>query len=200
MEKLREHYLPFLAAKEEYAKLDWEDAFSHQKRFEVLVSSVPLEGKSLLDVGCGIGSLYRFLQHRGISCVYTGIDALPEMIRVAREYTPQGVFLVGNPFEKNMVSLQSFDVVYASGIFNLDLGQKKTFLYEAVGKMLSWARETVVFNALHCRSECQTPPYRYYNPREVVEYLQKTYPFKITLLEDYLPNDFTVVMEKTPRF
>ncbi|QJR21622.1 hypothetical protein BREVNS_0872 [Brevinematales bacterium NS] len=197
---LREHYLPLLSAKEEYAKLDWEDGYSHRKRFEVLVSRVDLGGKSLLDVGCGVGSLYRFLRQQGISCEYTGIDVLPEMIALAKQYSPESRFLCGDPFERDFFSPEDFDVVYASGIFNLDTGKGKSFLYEAVEKMSQWAKSTIVFNALHCRSHCREEPYLYYDPEEVLSFLQERYPYRIILVDDYLINDFTIVMEKNPRF
>lgn len=198
LHKLREHYIPLLSSSQEYAKLDWEDEYSHQKRFEVLLELVNLEGKTLLDVGCGVGSLYRFLQEQGISCEYMGIDVLPEMIALAKQYSPEGRFLCGNPFEKDFFSPEAFDVVYASGIFNLDTGKGKSFLYEAVEKMSQWAKSTVVFNALHCRSNCREEPYLYYDPEEVLSFLRERYPYRISIVDDYLINDFTILMEKIP--
>ncbi|MFN4216055.1 MAG: class I SAM-dependent methyltransferase [Brevinematales bacterium] len=200
LHKLREHYLPLLSFPEEYAKLDWEDEYSHQKRFAVLFEFVDLQKKKLLDVGCGVGSLYRYLKRLGIDCEYTGIDVLPEMIELARKYSPEGNFLCGDPFEKNWFFPQSFDVVYASGIFNLDVGKGKSFLFEAVQQMEKWAKETLVFNALHCRSHCPEERYVYYDPEEVLSFLRSRYSYKITLVDEYLINDFTILMEKTPRF
>ncbi|MFN3659636.1 MAG: class I SAM-dependent methyltransferase [Brevinematales bacterium] len=200
LHKLREYYLPFLSFPEEYAKLDWEDEYSHHKRFAVLCELVNLRKKKLLDVGCGLGSLYRYLKRLGIDCEYTGIDVLPEMIDLARKYSPDGNFLCGDPFERDGFDPQSFDVVYASGIFNLDVGKGKSFLFEAIPQMEKWAKEALVFNALHCRSHCQEAPYVYYDPQEVLFFLRARYSFKITLVDDYLINDFTILMEKTPRF
>jgi len=197
--KLREHYVSRLAEKEEHARLDWEDAYSHRKRFEVLIDHVPLAHKTLLDVGCGVGSLYRFLRDRGIECSYIGVDVLPEMVEMARGYSPEATFLVGDPFHEDLVSSRSVDVVYASGVFNLNIGHPREFLYEAVDRMRTWARETVVFNALHCRSHCQENSYVYYDPEEVIETLKSRYPDRLTLVDDYLINDFTIVLEKSPR-
>ncbi len=196
MQKLRDHYLRFLSAEEEYAKLDWEDAYSHLKRFEVLRDAVPLEGKILLDVGCGVASLYRYLKAYAIACQYTGVDALPEMIYVARKLSPESRVLQGDPFQNDMFLPESFDVVFASGIFNLNLGSPHEFLYQAVEKMRQWSREWVVFNALHCRSQCQEATYLYYNPDEVVTVFSRKYEDDIVVIDDYLINDFTIVIKK----
>ncbi|URA10435.1 class I SAM-dependent methyltransferase [Thermospira aquatica] len=196
MQKLREHYIRFLSADEEYAKLDWEDAYSHLKRFEVLQEAVSLEGKSLLDVGCGVASLYRYLKAYNISFHYTGIDALPEMIHIAQKLSPEAHLLTGDPFQNEIFSPESFDVVFASGIFNLNIGYSHDFLYHAIEKMHLWAKEYVVFNALHCRSQCQETTYLYYNPEQVVNFLSKKYGDTLRLIDDYLINDFTIVMKK----
>jgi len=47
----------------------------------------PLEGRSVLDVGCGAGLLAEPLARMGGAV--TGIDASPEVIRVAREHAAQ---------------------------------------------------------------------------------------------------------------
>jgi SAM-dependent methyltransferase len=45
-----------------------------------------LEGKAVLDFGCGTGRLTRFVAERGADAV--GVDATPEMIDVARNLSP----------------------------------------------------------------------------------------------------------------
>jgi len=192
---LRKHYQKSISAEEEYAKLDWEDNYSHLKRFEILLSHINLTNKSLLDVGCGVGSLLRYLESHRVPCQYKGIDILPEMIDIAKTLSPHGTFLQGNPFETPIFKEGEFDVVFASGIFNLCPKNSSFTLYNGVKHMLVWAREYVVFNALHERSPHKELTYCYYNPDEVVVFLEKISPkFEIQLIDDYLINDFTIII------
>jgi len=68
-----------------YEIVDWADAASQQRRFEVLAENADLTGRTILDVGCGLGDLWAFLQARGIRADYTGVDVLPSMMALARE-------------------------------------------------------------------------------------------------------------------
>jgi len=51
----------------------------------------PLEGRRLLDVGCGAGAFARSLAARGARVA--GVDPNPEALAVARERVPAGTFL-----------------------------------------------------------------------------------------------------------
>ena len=62
-ERIRRHYEPRLDRETEpYRILDWASPQSQEARFQVLADEVPLAGKTLLDVGCGLGDLYGFLR------------------------------------------------------------------------------------------------------------------------------------------
>ena len=58
--------------------LDWAGPETQVLRFEILADNVALHGRSLLDVGCGLGDLVAFLDKQGIDVDYTGIDVVYE--------------------------------------------------------------------------------------------------------------------------
>lgn len=174
----------------------WESEEAARRRFEVLFEAVDLNGKSLLDVGCGCGSLFGELKRRKIKCDYLGIDILPQMIALARKRQPKGVFLPMDLFEENPFESGCFDVVYASGIFNLNSGQNESFLQDAVAVFAEIAAERVVFNLLHERSENREETYFYSSP-EKVERLLKRARLRFRSLEfvdGYRQNDFSVIL------
>ena len=45
----------------------------------------PLEGRSILDYGCGKGDFLSFLKEQGIDAGYTGADVNGNLIRLARD-------------------------------------------------------------------------------------------------------------------
>ncbi len=181
----------------DYGVLGWESEKAQRLRFDMLLDSVSLEGKSLLDIGCGMGNLLEYLIYKGLHVQYTGVDILESMIESAKCKKLDGEFLCVDVFEDEAFSSRSFDVIYTSGIFNLNLGNNREFLLKALKKMLDTAKETVVFNLLHKDSPDREDKYFYHDPEEI-KILLKDFPAieRVEVKEQYLNNDFTVVCHK----
>jgi len=209
--KIQRHYERRITpGRENFDVLDWCSAQSQRARFEVLVREVDLAGKSLLDVGCGLGDLLTFLERRRIGVDYTGVDLLERMVDLARRQHPGGRFFCADLFAKPPAGEEAagqpaamkqlldarFDVVFSSGTFNLNLGNARQFLPRALARMLELARRHVVFNLLHVRARPRFSHCAYHEPREVLQILAQL-PCRARIIDDYLPNDFTVVCERT---
>lgn len=69
---------------------------TQEARFNALLAIGDLKGKSILDLGCGLGCLYGYLKELGWKGEYTGIDVLDMMVKGARERFP------GVSFEKEI--------------------------------------------------------------------------------------------------
>lgn len=180
----------------EYGILGWESEEAQRLRFDVLLNSVELEGMKLLDVGCGTGNLLEYIQSREINVAYTGVDILGKMIEMAKNKKLDGAaFYNVDIFKNNIFHEGSFDVIYASGIFNLNLGNNKEFLLKALGLFTKLSTKAVVFNLLHYASPDREEKYYYFNPDEVIEILNGfSESIKgVKIVEAYLKNDFTVV-------
>jgi len=198
-EVMREHYGPLLAAgRQGYEVVDWASRRSQLARFAVLADNVQLEGASLLDAGCGVGALWAYLKDRNIDCDYLGVDLMADMIDRARRLHPQARFECGDILTGDPLAGRQFDVVFCSGMFNLAFGQNMEFLPLAVERLLALARGTVVLNLLHHRVRPPEKRYFHYDPAEVISALA---PFgcPCRVLDDYLPNDFTVICTRAAR-
>jgi len=195
---IRDHYEPRLAAGgESHEVLDWASREGQLARLRALCRNVDLAGKSLLDVGCGLGDLWGHLQVCGIAVAYTGVDLLEEMVAAARKRHPDARFICADVFGEDVFEPESFDVVFISGVFNLDLGNNEAFLEAAIPRLRELAREAVVFNLLHRRSRDDDPRYFYYDPGRVTAMLER-HDCDVELLDDYLPQDFTIICWKLP--
>lgn len=82
-----------------------------QPAMKALMPSV--EGKSVLDLGCGAGDLCQYLYLQGAGRV-TGVDISAAMVRVARTRCPQAVELVTSPIEDFTAEPLSYDLVISS--------------------------------------------------------------------------------------
>ena len=119
-DKIRRHYEPRLGSDlPHHAVLDWASAQSQLARFQIFARNVPLQDKSLLDVGCGLGDLLTYLESLGLGVRYTGLDLLEKMVQAARRNHPGHDFMQGDIFKANPFAPESFDVVFCSGAFNL---------------------------------------------------------------------------------
>ena len=191
--EIRAHYEPrIVPGRANYDVLDWASQQSQLARFEVLVANVDLAGKSLLDVGCGLGDLWGFLKDRDIRVAYTGVDLVEKMVAAARDRHGDGHFECGDVFAEDMFKPGGFDVVFGSGIFNLDLGNNAEFLPGAIARLLELAGEYLVFNLLHKHAAREAGPYFYFDPKQVRAILADL-PCRSRIIDHYLPNDFTVI-------
>lgn len=182
----------------DYGVLGWESEEAQNLRFEILLSAVELEGKSLLDIGCGMGNLLQYMKSKKLNVSYTGTDILESMIEQARLKNPGAEFHHADIFRNNIFKNNSFDISYASGIFNIDLGNNCEFLPKALELLLDLSKEAVVFNLLHRDSPDREKGYCYFHPDEIRSMVEKLHDKveKLEIIEAYLHNDFTVVCYK----
>ncbi len=74
----------------------------------------PDASQSILDLGCGTGTLTDQLSTRAGSVV--GVDASPEMIDRAKQRFPRLVFMVGDAL--NLPFAHQFDIVFSNAVFH----------------------------------------------------------------------------------
>lgn len=183
---------------EKFERLGWESREAQFERFSILTDYMDIGGRKLLDVGCGLGHLLEHINQLELSVDYTGVDILPSMIEEAIDRHAEHVFHCHDLFEHCPFPSKSFDILYSSGIFNLNMGNNEAFLKEAVEKFLDLSKETVVFNLLHHHSPDREDKYYYYHPDKVIAMIEKSFPqvFAIELVEHYLKNDFTLILKQ----
>jgi len=180
----------------DYQILGWENRQAHLSRFQTLLKKVDLSGKTILDIGCGLGTLYDFIIENKTDVKYTGVDILEEMIKKARERHNDVEFSCLDIFDEKTVFNRKFDIVFASGIYNLDLGNNMQFIKKTLEKFFILADKIIAFNLLHMDSENREDRYFYSSPSEINKLLMD-FEGKFQEAEfyhSYLKNDFTVII------
>lgn len=180
--------------------LDWASAEAQHARFAALARQLrPLADVaatlSLLDVGCGLADLHDFLAQAGLPVAYTGCDITPAVVQEAQRRHPGLRLLHGDPFSEPLFHPASFDVTFASGLFNLDLGNNHDFLDEAVPQLVALSRQLAVINLLHVRTPQRYDHCHYYDPDDICRRFSAL-PCEIRIDDGYLANDFTVTFVK----
>jgi len=179
-----------------YKAVSYGSLESQRSRFEALCRVVDLDGKSILDVGCGLGDLLDFicLERIGAISSYMGIDLNQNMIAGASErfsLSPLAEFstcdLVQNPMH------QEFDYVMESGIFNIRTPNHLEYVYDTLVAMYKACKCGVAANFLSKLSPFTRDANSYYfSPTALFDFAIRELSPLVTLRHDYRLNDFTI--------
>ncbi len=165
--------------------VSWGSKESQELRFKVLLEIGDFTGKHILDVGCGLGDLYGYMEKMGYTYFgYTGYDIVPEMIIAAKKKYPKAKFVDVFPEEK-------FDYVFESGIFNLPELDWGTNTAIVINKMFDVCKIGVGMNFLSSLSPKKNKDSQYTDPLEILRFVSELTD-KFTLRHDYKNNDFCV--------
>lgn len=177
----------------DYRACDWGSSASQQRRFEVLAAVADLNGRSVLDVGCGLADFATYLSSaEGRSGVprYTGLDISQEMIRHARERGPDLDIRQGNILDDG---LETFDIVVGSGIFTLLPGERCDLVESIIAAMYDHANHAVAFNTLSSWTSHRRKDEFHASPIAMLEFC-RSLTERLVLRHDYHPRDFTVYL------
>jgi len=174
---------------------DYGRATSQQTKFRVISELMPLSGKRLLDVGCGLATFFDYLKERGIDVDYHGVDLSEAMLaRIKTRYPLLEVrrldILQEDPGE--------YDVVTANGVFYLLGVNGEGVMQRLVRRMYELAKEAVAFNSLSAWAAEQQPGEFYADPVAVLNFCRKITSW-VVVRHDYLPHDFTVYLYREQR-
>lgn len=175
----------------DYRALNWGSKESQQKRFQVLAEIGISSGDSILDVGCGFGDFYDWLNSYFVNITYSGIDITPTMVEAASRRYPGISFQKCDIFDLPID--RKFDYIVASGIFVYREQDPERYMFETIETMWKLAKKGVAFNSLSCWSENKEENEYYADPLNILSFCKKFTRY-IVLRHDYHPGDFTVYM------
>ncbi|OGP71635.1 MAG: hypothetical protein A2Y80_07085 [Deltaproteobacteria bacterium RBG_13_58_19] len=196
MQKVRQFFEDLVAQYGVDARsANWSGPATQAARFAVFRAYLDLKDCRVLDVGCGQGDLYAYLQEHQVPIqTYHGWDLAPNMIAVARRRFPE---LKDNFRERDLFSAAqetgSFDWVLCSG--SLNYGYDQASFQEAVRVMFRLARKGVAFNVLSTYADFMEEEYFYARPEETFSFCRTITPW-VNLIHSYMPHDFTMILKK----
>lgn len=174
--------------------LHWTDYRSMAIRFKYLVDELDIEGKSVLDAGCGMGDLLPYLYSKADNFDYLGVDINPGFIEIAKKRYEGHRFEVGNPFNGKFG--RQFDVVVTSGVMNINVKNWQKHRKTMIKNLLGLSRQALAFNMA---GGFQPLPHNsliaYANAQEILDFCRQLSP-KVNLRTGYLQDDFTITMFK----
>lgn len=180
--------------------VDWNGEESQQLRFKELLNVVTDKDNpfSILDYGCGYGSLYGYMQNRYSDFRYTGFDISLEMIDKAKSLYQSSNCNWINEDQKSV----KYDYVVASGIFNVKMktaeAEWKDYIIDTLHKINDLAIKGFSFNLLTSYSDKEyMRDYLYYaDPLFLFDYCKRNFSKYVALMHDYPLYEFSMFVKK----
>lgn len=179
--------------------VDWNSAETQELRFEVLSNLIPKqEHFSILDFGCGFGSMLDYFNAKYDSFEYIGFDVAEEMIVAALNKFPEQE----NAQWTTSLPVKKTDYVIASGIFNVKLQNTNedwlTYILETLKRIDEICVKGFSFNVLTKYSDAEyMKEYLYYaDPSLLFDYCKKNFSKNVALLHDYNLYEFSIIVRK----
>ena len=175
-------------------KLEWSHQRTQRMRFEAFLQEHDLEGKSVLDIGCGLGDFYAHLRQRGIHAHYTGFDISPSMVSQCRSRYGDARFESGNILEYAPNS--RFDYTVAFGIHNIRVAGGRAILDQVTDHQFRMASIAAHVSLLSDRSTSFAPHIQAWPVGQVLDMALAITPY-VALRNDYLDGDFSVTLYRS---
>lgn len=159
--------------KEGWKASHWSSKESQEDNFNLLTQISPFEqADRILDLGCGQGDLFGFMQRRGWISVYEGIDVSPKMIDRAWNKYPKGRFACIDFLDDKFN--YKYDWILASGPFNHKVeGDQYEYISKCFKKMYKLSNKgfAVLLMSKHDPAQKANPQeYLFgYDPLKVME-------------------------------
>lgn len=170
---------------------DYHSWDTQQLRFDVMAGVYDLNGRSILDVGCGFGDFYAYLNKHWVdNFSYRGVDISERMIDEGRQRNPDAEIQVLDILEND---LPVADVVVANGIFYLLGDDGWPHMQVLIRRLFDLSNKAVAFSSLSTYATKKSEGEFQCDPSVAFTFC-KSLTSHVTLRHDYHPGDFTIYM------
>lgn len=179
------------------ASVHWEDEQKALYRYHLISKHIAKEsGTSVLDIGCGNGGLFKYLNYSGFRGSYMGYDINDTLINAARKIYSKHAHCFEVMDILNDEVNETFEYVVLSGLFNSNYGQDFQWVCTFIEKMYALANKKVIFNAISTYTNFKEKSMYYIDPFEISDFIIKNLSSEIILEHGQLPYNFQIVINK----
>lgn len=183
--------------------LGWGSTEMQEYRFEQVLQKVDVNGKSLLDIGCGFGDLYNYVKKRGDELTnYVGWDITPDLIKDT--LIKDEVTLEIKDISQETISGPVADVGVMLGLLNWkweNAEENYAYSKRLIKNALACVNETLVIDFLST-NYTDTYPVEdfvfYHNPQKMLEFAFEL-SNNVELVHSYEPipqKEFLLIIHK----
>lgn len=168
-------------------------------RFKVFDSYWQLTDKdSILDFGCGFGDFASFLRDQKHDCHYTGVDINKRLLEVARKKNIPNSQFIDIDFLQDSLD-QQFDYIFSSGVHNIKVENNEAFIEKTFERFYNNCNKGFAINFMSSKADIQYDNNHYSNPEKILSLAYK-YSKRVSLINNYMPFEFTIFIDKRELF
>jgi SAM-dependent methyltransferase len=177
---------------------------SQFKRFEIL-NAIDKNAHSIIDIGCGLGDMYKYLMNNQYKGRYLGLDFLADFIDLANNkyahHKNQDVGFQVCDLNQDDIP-KGYDYILLSGVFNNKMENNEEFMLTTLKKMFASANKGIAFNAMSTYVDYQDDELYYSDPLVIFDFCKRNLSHAVTLKHDYLvktdsiPYEYTIYVYK----
>ncbi len=193
LQRIRELYeVRFKQFGNDHKTVGWGSIEDQVLRFDMLCRGLDLTGKTILDIGCGLGDIVPYLEGRYPSGFkYTGIDLAPSLIEAAKEeFTQPHINFICGDMDK-LDENEQYDIVLLSGALSYRVHDNKNYAKTMLEKLFRISREVISINFLSDYVDFQEEKNFHYSPEDMFKFA-KTLTKWVTIYSDYPLWEFTI--------
>jgi SAM-dependent methyltransferase len=173
-------------------QVGWRSRKNQELRFEALCEIGNLNGKSILDIGSGLGCFYAYLKARNWEGQYTGFDILRPMVKRASQRFPGVRFEKRDILEKPLS--EKWDYTFISGVMNHKVRDNWAWIEKLVKKAFSLSKIGLGFNLLIDATPWKDSDLFYANPKVLEEKAKQWSKGNYKIVRGYLAEDMTAFL------
>jgi len=173
--------------------MGWRNREQQYLRFRILSEIGNLNGKKILDVGCGFGDFYEYLINKDMKIDYTGYDISAKIIDVAKSKHPQIKFVVKDMLKERIG--EKFDYVFESGILNKRISNNIEYATKMITRMFELCEKGVALNMMTNYVDYREDHLSYYSPEKIFRLCRNLSKW-VVLRHDYPLYEFTIYLYK----
>ncbi len=182
--------------------VDYNGPEAQEIRFEQLARIIdPSRPFTMIDYGSGYGAMFDFLNKKGLSFEYYGIDLIEKMVHAGLDLHadfPNAHFTT----QESQAPLT--DYLLAGAIFNIKLDASyeewQGLVIKTLSRMNEMCSKGFSFNMLTKYSDddrmAERPDLFYADPLFFFDYCKRNFSRNVALLHDYNLYDFTILVRK----
>jgi SAM-dependent methyltransferase len=154
-----------------------------QFRFEKLLEIDDLDGRSVLDLGCGCGHFFPVMKRRFPNVDYLGIDVVDGMVDAAQAAFPAGRFIQRDVLIDGIGT--NHDYVLMSALFNDESHDAPDFLRAMISAAFAHASAGIGFNFLSTHVNRVDEGLAYHDPVDVLRFVIENLTKRVVLQHHY---------------
>lgn len=169
----------------------------HFLRYHILLDNWKFNGETLLDFGCGFADLYAYVQKLGLNLNYHGYDINPDLIAIGKKKYPDVQLSTEDIF--SIKTMKMFDYAVSSGVHNLKLENNWQFIEQTMAKFAFLCRKGFSLNFISNKVTYFEEHLYHADPAEILD-LAYSYSKNVILRNDYMPFEFTIIVDLNDNF